>query len=252
MSTSASHIQSEKPAEDADVHSASDEYAARFGGRTGRWMLKVQERLTMKMVRAFAPKSVLDVGGGHGQIAVPLIRAGYQVTVIGSEAAALHQLTAWKDAVQLTTATGPLLQLPYPDNSFDVVTCFRLLPHCDRWPELIAELCRVARCGVIADYPTEKSVNMLTPMLFGMKKSVEKNTRPYTLFPDAAIAAEFAKHGFAIDSRKREFFFPMVIHRVLKLPELSAALELLPRVLGLTAWLGSPVIVGMRKRGQTP
>lgn len=236
------------PAEDADVHSASDQYAARFSGRVGRWMLAVQGRLTLKMVRAFAPKNVLDVGGGHGQIAGPLLREGYAVTVLGSESAALHQVAQWKNVPNLTTATGPLLQLPYPDKSFDVVVCFRLLPHCDRWQELIAELCRVARTGVVADYPTEKSINMLTPMLFGMKKSVEKNTRPYTLFADEAIQAEFAKHGFTVGFRKREFFLPTVIHRMLKMPEISAALEFLPGVVGLTAWLGSPVIVGMKKR----
>lgn len=242
-----SHVLATAPTEDADVHSASDEYAARFGGRVGRWMLRVQERFTVKMVDAFTPQSVLDVGGGHGQISGPLLRRGFAVTVLGSDASAFTQVEKWGKPSGLRTVTGPLLSLPFPDRSFDVVVSFRLLPHCDQWPELIAELCRVAKRGVVVDYPTEKSVNVLAPMMFGMKKSVEKNTRPYTLFADEAIAAEFMKHGFRIASSKHEFFFPMVLHRMLKLPELSAALEFFPRVFGLTARLGSPVIASFSR-----
>ena len=71
--------------ETADIETASDAYAARFAGRTGAWMLGVQERVTRLLLEEEPAASVLDVGGGHGQLAVPLARAGYAVTVTGSD-----------------------------------------------------------------------------------------------------------------------------------------------------------------------
>ena len=71
--------------ETPDLVSSSDEYARRFGGPVGEYFLNVQT----KIVRSFLPSPencrVLDVGGGHAQLAVPLIADGYDVTVLGSD-----------------------------------------------------------------------------------------------------------------------------------------------------------------------
>lgn len=230
------------PRETADVHTASPEYAARFSGPAGRWMLSLQEAITLRQLAPFAGGTVLDVGGGHGQLALPLAERGWDVTVIGSG------LDAQSDAVRaanyniLRFATGDLLALPFPDRSFDVVLCFRLLTHCDRWPALVAELCRVARRTVVVDYPTGQSLNCITPALFGAKKRIEGNTRTYTLFPHRQIAGAFAEHAFRRTALDKQFFLPMVLHRMLKCPPLSRLAEFPFRVLGLTALLGSPVI----------
>jgi ubiquinone/menaquinone biosynthesis C-methylase UbiE len=138
---------------------------------------------------------------------------------------------------------GDVIALPFPDNTFDVVLCFRLLTHCERWPELVRELCRVARQAVIVDYPTGQSLNAIAPALFGAKKKFEKNTRTWALFRHRQVIGEFAKNGFEPVATKKQFFLPMVLHRMLKCRALSAALEAVCRALGLTRLWGSPVIV---------
>src|SRR5262249_18315559 len=70
--------------EEADVETSSDAYARRFAGSVGRFFLDVQARTTLELLRPFPGASVLDVGGGHGQLALPLADAGYAVTVYGS------------------------------------------------------------------------------------------------------------------------------------------------------------------------
>jgi hypothetical protein len=126
-----------------------------------------------------------------------------------------------------------------------VVLCFRLLTHCERWPELVRELCRVARQGVIVDYPTSQSLNAIAPALFGAKKKFEKNTRTWALFRHRQVLDEFAKHGFVPAEIRKQFFLPMVLHRMLKSRALSAGLEGICRALGFTRLWGSPVIVLM-------
>ena len=165
--------------ETADIETSNDDYATRFRGATGAWMLKVQERGVMKLLGArVAPgATVLDVGGGHGQLAHPLADAGYKVSVIGSAPSCRHRIADLVDAGRCSFEVGNVVELPYPDGSFDAVVAVRMLTHCERWPTLVKEMCRVSRGPVITDYPTSQSLNAIAPALFKAKKRFERNTR---------------------------------------------------------------------------
>jgi 2-polyprenyl-3-methyl-5-hydroxy-6-metoxy-1,4-benzoquinol methylase len=235
-------------AETADIETSSDGYAARFGGPVGAWMLSVQERIALAMLAELpAGAAVLDVGGGHGQLAGPLCREGYAVTVLGSAESCRRRIAELVDGGRCRFVTGNVIGLPFPDRSFDAAISFRLLPHCEAWPALIGELCRVARRAVIVDYPTSQSVNAVAPALFGAKKKLEGNTRAWRLFRHAEVAGEFRRSGYACRQRAGQFFLPMVLHRVLHCRPLSAGLEAACRSAGLTRRWGSPVIVDMRR-----
>jgi len=273
--------------ETADIETSSDGYASRFAGPTGEWFLQVQERITLAMLRDYetlgpeergaetcaapgdnrqssfnphhatstshlqspkVPLSVLDVGGGHGQLAKPLCEKGFRVTVIGSHESCRKRVAGLIESGRCEFATGNLVALPFPDRSFDAVLCFRFLPHCTQWQKLIGELCRVAKNSVIADYPSTRSFNAIAPALFDAKRKVEKNTRQWTTFKHVDIVKAFAGSGFVLHSRKSQFFVPMAVHRMLKCRGLSAGVETLCRLTGLTALFGSPTIIEMRRK----
>jgi hypothetical protein len=103
----------------------------------------------------------------------------------------------------------------------------------------------VARNAVIVDYPTAQSVNVLSGSLFGLKRSLEGNTRPYALFRHSEIERAFASHQYSPARRQPQFFLPMVLHRTLKSREASSALERVSEAVGLTRRFGSPVLVEM-------
>ena len=231
--------------ETADIETSNDDYATRFRGATGQWLLDTQERITTDLIRKQAPaiRTILDVGGGHGQLAVPLANQGYEITIIGSAASCEHRVRSITENGRAKFLVGNVIALPFPDRSFDAVLCYRLITHCERWPELIRELCRVARHAVIADYPTSQSVNAIAPALFEAKKKLEVNTRQWTLFRHEQISDEFKKNGWTIADHRGQFFFPMVVHRMLKCRPVSAAMESVTRALGLNNRLGSPVII---------
>ncbi len=57
------------------------------------------------------------------------------------------------------------------------------------------------------------------------------------------IEAAFLRHGFTCRAVRKQYFLPMVLHRVLRCPGLSAFLEGICRGVGLTHLWGSPVIM---------
>lgn len=225
------------------METSSEGYARRFSGPVGTFFLETQAQATLDLLAPFAAASVLEVGGGHGQLTGPLVEAGHAVTVFGSDARCRDRVRPWVDAGRARFEAGDLLALPFPDRAFDLVLSYRLLPHVARWPDLVGELCRAARRAVVVDYPTARSVNLAAGALFGAKQGVEGDTRPFLVFRDAEIEAAFARHGFRPTGRRPQLLFPMALHRALRLASLSRAVEGLARGLRLVNAFGSPVIL---------
>ena len=71
--------------EHPDVETASELYAKRFSGATGKWFLEVQAAELRALLADMPPGGrVLDVGGGHAQLIPVLLSEGYETVVLGS------------------------------------------------------------------------------------------------------------------------------------------------------------------------
>ena len=235
--------------ETADIDSSTEDYASRFSGPVGDYFLGVQADITLRCIASGPGASILDVGGGHAQLAVPLVQNHYKVTITGSDASCRNLLDRRLEAGSFAFDVCDMLALPYDNNAFDYVLAFRLLPHVERWKQLLAEMCRVARTAVIFDYPDIRSSNVFYDLFFSFKKKYEKNTRTFTLFRRAQIAKELQINNFLPPLFKPQFFLPMVVHRSLKSVPLSRGVEAVSRAVLLTHCFGSPVIVKSLKNG---
>jgi len=233
--------------ETPDVETASDGYAGRFAGEVGEYFLAVQAATVLDLLAPWPGARVLEVGGGHAQLAPPLAGRGFRVTVTGSEEVCRARL----DRSLLPDSFGFEVcdagRLPFADRSFDVVLAVRLLTHLDGWREALAEMCRVARSAVIVDYPDTRSFNRFYGALFAWKRAVEGDTRSFHCFRPGEVAAECARHGFGRPAVRRQLFVPMVVHRALGQAGASRAVERVSGVLGLTRALGSPVLLRVER-----
>lgn len=236
-------------AEDADVETSSEGYARRFSGPVGAWFLDVQAATTCELLSPWRGATVLDVGGGHGQLTGPLLAGGHVVTMSGSSLVCRERVLAQLRARDVRFVVGPLVEGPWRERAFDVVLSFRLLPHVPRWRELIADLCRAARHAVVVDYPTRRSVNAVAGTFFSLKKGVEGNTRPFLVFDDDEISDAFEASGFRVTARRSQFLFPMAFHRACRSVRFSRAAETAARATGLQRLLGSPVILRAERIG---
>jgi hypothetical protein len=115
---------------------------------------------------------------------------------------------------------------------------------------LIGELCRVAGRLVLLDYPSSRSANILADRLFALKQGIERNTRPFMLFTPGQVQSAFRDHGFLVAAERPQFLVPMALHRLLGNAALSRLAEVPGRLLGLTRWFGSPILIRADRAGE--
>lgn len=231
------------PPEDADVETASAGYASRFDSSVGRWMLRRQLEITMELLRDKGRSTILDVGGGHGQVAPDLARLGHHVTVLASSTRAVS--AALRPAItegSVHLVVGDFREPPVEPRSFDIVISYRLLAHAHDLHGLVAGIARSADRTVLVDYATSSSFNAVADTFFSAKKKVERNTRPFHVLRDNEVNHLFRENGCRLAARRPQFFWPMALHRALRAAWIARGLETLPALVGARALFGSPVI----------
>jgi 2-polyprenyl-6-hydroxyphenyl methylase / 3-demethylubiquinone-9 3-methyltransferase len=101
-------------------------------------------------------KSCLDVGCGGGLLAEKFAKLGCQVTGVDPSEPSLGTARTHAQQegleIQYLVATGE--DLPFDDNSFDVIYCCDVLEHVDSVERAIAEAARVLKAGGLYLYDT--------------------------------------------------------------------------------------------------
>jgi len=231
-----------------DIETSSADYARRFAGKAGAYLLEEQTRALTAALRSLPAGSALDVGGGHGQLVDPLRRLGWAVTVHGTDDICGRNLRDLHGKRDCAFVRGDLYSLPFEDHSFDLVVAVRLLAHVADWRRLLKEMCRVARATVVLEYASKAALNALGPLLFGVKRRLEGNTRTYTSFWPRELSEELRSFGFVRTAELKQLCLPLVLHRTLKAAAPLRGAESTFRAMGVTQLVGSPVILRADRR----
>lgn len=233
-----------------DLVTASDDYQSRFDGAVGKWLLQCQDRCTRELLRGRS-LNILEVGGGHGQNVEVITAAGHQLTVLGSDQRTEKRIADAVASRRVAFTTGNFLSLPFENRSFDAVISYRTLCHMHSLDRFMDELARVADRYIIVDFPVRLSCNALYGLTFWAKRRVERNTREFRIFSEQALCGEFRERGFAVDRTCKQFFLPMVVHRMLGRRGLSETVERIARGCALTRIFGSPVVACFERASQS-
>jgi ubiquinone/menaquinone biosynthesis C-methylase UbiE len=131
----------------------ADEFAdGAYASAKGRVRTYVMHRQLLEHLPA-PPATVLDVGGGTGHQSLPLVRAGYDVTLLDSSPAMLDKARqripatlVQADAANAADAVG--------DRRFDAVLCHGVLGYLDHPEPVLDQLCRCAAPGGLVSIMT--------------------------------------------------------------------------------------------------
>ena len=104
-----------------------------------------------------APSSILDVGCGEGVVTERFAMLLPHASVLGVDADDEFLAAEWsrrgRGNLAFQVASG--YALPFPDDSYDVVSAIEVLEHVDRPHDVLSEMARVARRALIASVPRE-------------------------------------------------------------------------------------------------
>jgi SAM-dependent methyltransferase len=156
--------------------------------------------------------SMLDVGCGAGQIAIPAAQKGANVTGIDLASNLIDQARERASAAELeiTFEQGDAEELPYGDDSFDLVVSLIGAMFAPRPEKVASELVRVCRGGgriVMANWTPAGFIGELF-------KTVSRHVPPPAIMPsplkwgDEAIVRERFQRGIAeLNCEKRSYPF---------------------------------------------
>jgi len=216
----------------------------RFGGPIGSLLAGAQAKTLADFVGRIQHRRILDVGTGTGRAALLFARGGARVTAIDASEQMLQvarSRAAAEGVGSIRFQLGDAHHLDFPDRSFDVVCCLRVLMHTPRWSAVLSELCRVADQLVIVDYPSATSVASLESVTRRVLYASGVKTEPYRVFRSGTIADAFDRNGFRIRSVHRQFVLPIVFHKAIGSRRFTERAEDLLDRMGLLRRFGSPV-----------
>jgi SAM-dependent methyltransferase len=136
------------------------QYEERFGNppeKPGGWYRDDDWRRTSYVLEVVRPGTkALDVGAGAGQFANMLAASGKFESVTALDHIRFEKYSEFHSG--LTRRDASIVELPFADDEFDVVTCMEVLEHVpdDVLEPGIAELRRVCRGQLIMSVPFEE------------------------------------------------------------------------------------------------
>jgi len=122
---------------------------------------------------------VLDAGGGAGSFSCLLKERGHSVVVADLEGGDVR--------VNLER------ELPFPDDSFDLVVSLAVVEHLNNWELALKEFQRVARLGVIVTSPTPLAKPVLE-LLAGLGLVNREHVKDHKVY---LRAEDFERLGYA-------------------------------------------------------
>jgi ubiquinone/menaquinone biosynthesis C-methylase UbiE len=122
-----------------------------------RALIERFHRRIVAEVVALSPKTFLDAGCGEGFVARRVIDAAPGIELMGCDVSPTALEIAAEANPEGRFVAGSVVDLPFPDRSFDVVGCFEVLEHLpsDLPRRALSELARVARQAVVLSVPHE-------------------------------------------------------------------------------------------------
>lgn len=236
----------------AEKETAETFEETRFGGPIGGVMRRAQEEQLGRWIGDPNGRKILDVGAGTGRTAIPLARAGAEVVAADASAAMLEvaDRNARNAGVSISMMQCDVMALPFAENEFDTVLCFRVLMHITDWRAGLRELCRVSRHELIFDYPPRWSLAALQIPFRWLKQRFDPKVQRFRLFSARQVLKALAENGYEAIEVEKLWVLPIAFHKAIGKPGFTRGLERLLAAIGLRRLFGAPVTVRARRRKQ--
>ena len=152
-------------------------------GQTHRWRKKV-----VSIIEPKPGMTILDIAAGPGSSSEPLHLAGAKVTALDFSEGMLAQGS--KVRPYLTFVKGDALNLPFPENQFDVTTISFGIRNTNDYEAAMREALRVTKPGgrfVIVEFSTPRNIFFRNIYMNYLMRALPQIARITSSNPDAYI-----------------------------------------------------------------
>jgi len=140
------------PASPVIVGNVYDKYETR--NPVARWLMRGFLNAVSELYLQQQPRRVLEVGCGEGRLAQHLITLTHTPESFHACDLSLSSLAPGLDE-RLVFSEASIYDLPFDNQSFDLVLCCEVLEHLDSPAQGLAEITRVSSSAVIVSTPRE-------------------------------------------------------------------------------------------------
>lgn len=109
----------------------------------------------ISLIKPLSPKTILDAGCGEGFTMSKLAEFGVGKQIEGVEYSKDAITLGKKFFPNLVIKQGSVYELPYEDNSFDLIVCTEVLEHLEDPKKAIKEMLRVSKKYLVISVPNE-------------------------------------------------------------------------------------------------
>lgn len=168
------------------------------------WRVPYFARLLAQHADIDSPLNLLDVGCGGGLLAEEFASLNCHVTGIDPSEQSLvtARAHAQQQGLDIAYHCGFGDALPFPEASFDVVSCCDVLEHIEDWQATIAEISRVLKPGGLFLFDTINRtsyswlVNILIAQELPLTRFMPRNMHVWHMFiTPAELRAGLRRHG---------------------------------------------------------
>lgn len=183
------------------------EYEAQVAAHDERYFRKYVG--TMLRFLPTEAAAVLELGAGSGAALAGFVRARSPARVVGLELSPAGLEAIYERGAPHAAVGGDALELPFADQSFDVVTCFQVIEHLPSVRRALDEALRVLRRPGYLVVGVPNHASLLTPL----QDLLSGRTRYAFGVADRAGAARWLVQNFRIAASKRAASGPQYLYR---------------------------------------
>jgi ubiquinone/menaquinone biosynthesis C-methylase UbiE len=224
--------------------------AMRFSGSFGHYIAEHQITFVLDCIGDPSDRQILDLGAGTGRTSLPLSRMG--ASVLAADASdkmlSIVQEKSFLQGIPLTLARIDAHDLPFPNQSFDIVLTFRVIMHVFDWRIALSEVCRVSRDTIILDFPPKSGFAGLAPALHQIIRPFNKNHQSYRVFSVDEVVSALLSEGYVVTAMDKHLVLPFGLHRSINSPWFTNSAENVLAKIGLRDLFGAPVTLVARRR----
>jgi SAM-dependent methyltransferase len=191
---------------------------------------RLEPPLFRKLPEYVKPGQALDVGCGRGWFMSQLHSKGYQVWGIDVNETRISEASKWG-----TVTIGSADNLPFPDNSFNLVSCIGVLHHLDNPRQTIAQIERVlAGAGIfyLAEVVEDNPLHALLRKMFPYYDGDPVRAK----FKRAQLKKQLEDNGFTVVAENTQggnisWIFTLLVNRLNFLGHLSQLVFSLDKII---------------------